>query len=58
MLARSNGPVLDAQRTFNYQTATVLRGASARYRDLCLEQKSQKLLLGFLPLLFLVDYPI
>jgi hypothetical protein len=27
MLAASNGPVLDAQRTFNYQTATVLRGA-------------------------------
>jgi len=27
MLARSNGPVLDAQRTFNHQTATVLRGA-------------------------------
>ena len=27
MLARSNGPVLDAQRTFKYQTATVLRGA-------------------------------
>ena len=67
MLARSNGPVLDAQRTFKYQTATVLRGAyfqplsragapacadahgsepSARYRDLRLEQKSRKLLLG------------
>ena len=29
MLARSNGPVLDldAQRTFNHQTATALRGA-------------------------------
>ena len=27
ILASSNGPVLDAQRTLNHQTATVLRGA-------------------------------